>query len=1037
MQNEQCLFHGGNRSIVMSAVCTLAFFISTFYFSPAFSQTTFTVTGTVTGANNTPLQGVSVVEKASARGTITNQNGYFSLPVSSSNGTLVIDYVGYTTQEIPIAGRTNVTISLAQGENIMNDVVVIGYQTVRKRDLTGATSIVDVEQLNKNTTSTVAEALQGLAAGVSVKTNGEPGGGAKIDIRGTGTFGRNNPLYVIDGMLSDATPDFNPNDIETIQILKDASAAAIYGSRAANGVIIITTKKGKQGPLVIGGNVKYGYQQFHKRWDLMNSTQYAALNKQAYINSGFTPPASSDAEFNPAINTDWQDLMMKDGSTQDYMLSLSGGSNTATYYLSGDYFKNSGTLIDNSFERAGVRLNTTGQRGRFKVGENVYLSYTHTDPAEGNVFLDMLSMPPTMPVRDTSRYYDAVENPQAWSYGDPQYANTFGTNTYALNQLRQTDLTFYKVRGNAFVEFRIFDFLNYKYNAGIEASFDYVKQDQLPGRIRQGTPYMRPTLNESRNNFLSFLNEHTLNFDKQFGDHKISAVAGISSQTFKVNTLDIQKIDLAAYSGEYYFVPGQSGTPVVGGGIYKWANLGYLGRVNYSYADKYLLSGTIRRDADTRFGPANRWGTFPAISGAWRVSKESFFNVNAINDLKFRASYGELGNSEILSPFQYAGNISAFPRYVFGTNQTITPGATNIALANPDLRWETKKTTNIGMDMTLFNNRFTTSVDYFIIKTSDVLVNLPIPLTTGNAGGNPPVNAASLENKGFEFTGTYHSAKNPFSWNLSANVTVIKNKVTSLGDIGDKLYIQLGDTRTLSGQPIGVWYVMKTDGIFQTQEQIDAYRNKDGELIEPWAKPGDIKYVDVDGDGEINFDKDRTFSGTPWPDLEAGLVWDASYKGFSFSMQWYGVFGNTVYNRPLYNLDKLGPSDDQAYRAGIQPWTPENHSTELPRIGHSTSQQPDQGLVYNANPQSDRWLEDGSYVRLRNLELGYDFSLTMLDRIGFKTGRIYVSGQNLITITKYKGLDPDITGPNIFERGLDYGQYPPLRIYSVGLQFGF
>ena len=989
--------------------------------------------GRITNETGEPLQGVTVTVKGTTRAVATNAEGNFSLETAPGN-TLVLTFTGYKTKEVPATATVNTTLEIEAGA--LSEVVIIGYQTVQKKDLTGAVSIVNVEDANKVTSNSVAESIQGLAAGVSVRNTGAPGGGAKIDIRGTGTFGANNPLYVIDGMLSDATPDFNSNDIESIQILKDASAAAIYGSRAANGVIIITTKKGKEGPLVFTGSAKAGVQQFHKRWDLMNSTEFANLNKQAYINSGLTPPPGVSTEFDPSVNTDWQDIMMRTGNTQEYNLSLSGGGKTAAYFISGDYFNNKGTIIGNSFDKAGLRINTSGERGRFRFGENAYFSYAHTDPYVGNVFLDMISMLPTMPIQD-QRYYNEVENPESWAYGDNANYNTFGTNTYALQKLVQQDSRYYKVRGNTFLEFRLFDWLRYRYNVGLEASFDYNKEAQKPGIVRQGTPYLKPTLNENRSLFLSVLNEHTLNFDKSFGLHKINAVVGISNQTFKADGLNIQKVGIPAYSGTYYFVPDQSGTPSVSGGINKWAFLGYLGRVNYDYNGRYLISATIRRDGSSLFGPDYRWGTFPSISGAWKISNESFFTANKISDLKIRASYGELGNSEILSPWQYSGNISAYPKYVFGTDQTINYGGTNIQLGNPDLRWETKKTLDIGLDVGLFENRLSFSADYYVSKTSDVLVNLPIALTTGNAGGNPPVNAASLENSGFEFSAIYRENRHQLNWNLSANLSTVKNNVTSLGDIGDKLYIGIGDTRTLAGHPIGEWYVLQTGGIFQNHQEIDAYTNKSGDMIQPFAKPGDIKYLDVDGDGELDLDKDRAFSGSPWPKIQAGLVWDASYNNLSFSMQWYGVFGNKLYNRPLYNMDKLGPNDNQAYRKGIKPWTAADPNTDLPRIGIITPGNPDDGLQYNSLPQTDRWLEDGSYVRLRNVQLGYTIPGSFLEKAGFLSAQLYISGQNLLTITKYKGLDPDIAGVNIFERGLDNGQYPALRIYSIGLQFKF
>jgi len=1015
------------RAVSFLFAITLLFIVSN-----AFAQ--HIIRGTLRSSTGEVLPGITVNVKGTSKSTVTNQSGQFSIDAPLGS-TLVFSSVGFQNKEVNVTNDDALDVQMQVGNQEMQQVVVIGYQTVRRRDLTGATSVINASDITKYSANTVAEAMQGLAAGVTVRNTGAPGAGAKIDIRGTGTFGGNNPLYVIDGMLSDATPDFNANDIESVQILKDASAAAIYGSRAANGVIIITTKKGKSGALKIGGNLKYGVQQFHKTWDLMNNVEYAALNKQAYTNSGLTPQGSVGAQFDPNVNTDWQDLVERTGSIQDYSLSLSGGSDVANYYISGSYFKNVGTIIGNSFERAGIRVNTSGSKGRLKFGENAFFSYAHQDPYQGNVFLDMLSMLPVMPVQ-ASRYINPVENPEGWSYGDPAFANTFGTNTYALQKLQQEDFRFYKLRGNAFLEFRILDWLSYKFNAGLETSFDYYTGAQKPGIVRQGTPFLRPTLNENRSNFISYLLEHTLNMDKRFGDHSITAVLGVSNQTFKQDGLFAQKVDVPAYSGQYYFVPDQSGTPSVSGRIDKWANLGYFGRVNYSFADRYLLSVTVRRDGDSRFGPTNRWGTFPSVAGAWRIARENFFTSKTVSDLKLRASYGELGNSEILRPYQYAGNISALPRYVFGTNQTITYGATNIQLANSNLRWENKKTFNVGVDAAFLQNKLTATADYFIENTDNVLTNLPIALTTGNAGGNPPVNAASLKNTGFELSVGYHHTTGNLNWNLNLNATHIKNEVESLGDIGDKNYIQLGDTRTMADHPIGEWYLLHTAGIFQTQQQIDAYIGKTGQKLQPWSKPGDVIFVDVDQDGTINFDKDRTWSGTPWPKVQLGLAWDGTFKNFSLAMQWYAVFGNKLYDRPLYNLDKLGPNDNQAYRKGIQPWTAQN-AGNLPRIGIIAPGSPDDGLQNNSLPQTDRWLESGSYVRLRVIELGYTFKKEQLSTIGFTSARVYLSGQNLLTFTKYKGLDPDIVGPNIFERGLDNGQFPSLRILAIGVQFGF
>lgn len=992
--------------------------------------------GTLKSPSGEPLAGATITIKGTNRSVVTDATGNFS--INAPSGTvLVISSVGMAPKEITVTG-TEINETLEPTGSTLDDVVVIGYQTVRKKDLTGAVGVIDPKAANRNVASTVAESIQGLTPGVTVRNSGTPGGGAKIDIRGAGTFANNNPLYIIDGMYSDATPDFNPGDIESIQILKDASAAAIYGSRAANGVIIITTKKGKEGPMTISGSFKTGFQELHKRWDMMNSTEYRKLATQLFANGNVPAPTIITDDFNPAVSTDWQNELLRTGNIQEYNLALSGGSNTANYYVSGNYFKNKGVVIDNEFERAGMRINTSGKRGRFNFGENLLISYTKNDPIASDIFtnpfVDMITMIPVVPLKDLSRYGSAT-NPEGWGIGlNNAYVNTLAANVPALQSLQQNESYSLKLRGNVFAEFEFIKSLKYKFNLGAEASFDRFKGFRRPGTIRQGTPSPIATADESRGNFRSFLFEHTLNYDKAFGDHRISAVAGFSNQTFTNEVLTGQKSGfLPDANGNYILTNLLQGSDArTTSFVDKWNILGFLGRVNYNYDDKYLASLTFRRDGSSLFGPSYRWGNFPSASVAWRISRESFFNVDAISDLKIRASYGSLGNSEFLRPWQYFGSINPFPRAVFGPNEIEQLGAINTQLANANLRWETKKTTNIGLDAGLFNNRVQITAEYFIAKTEDVLVDLPISLTTGNAGGNPPVNAASLKNTGFELAATYRSAPvGDFRWDVTLNFTTIKNRVTSFGDTTTK-YTQLGDARTQVGRSIGEWFVLKTDGIFQSQQEIDAYTNKNGDRIQPWAKPGDIKYLDSDGDGELNTDKDRVYAGSPWADFEVGALFNASYKNFSLNMQWYAVVGNQLYNRPRYQIDRMDQNTN--FRKDASPWTPSNTNTDMPRAAIGA---PDQGIQFNVLPQTDRWLESGSYLRLRNIELGYNISKSALTRVGFTNARVFISGQNLLTFTKYTGLDPDITGVNIFERGLDNGQYPALRIISAGVNFGF
>jgi TonB-linked SusC/RagA family outer membrane protein len=519
--------------------------------------------------------------------------------------------------------------------------------------------------------------------------------------------------------------------------------------------------------------------------------------------------------------------------------------------------------------------------------------------------------------------------------------------------------------------------------------------------------------------------ENTLNYEKTFGEHRVSAVGGLSLQRFDEPLLRFSTIQ---------------GSPTTEDPYTEISNfIGILGRVNYSYQDKYLTSLTFRRDGSSKFSRNNRWGNFPSASVAWRISREGFWNVKPVNDLKLRASYGSLGNAEFLRAWLYYAQINPFPRAVFGPNEVEQVGQIVTRLANNNLRWERKNTTNFGLDAGLLNNRITVSADYFIAKTNDVLVNLPINLTTGNAGGDPPVNAASIQNNGFELAIGYRPrAGRDFRWDATLNFTTIRNKVLAFGNPTTR-FTQVGDARTELGRSIGEWYVLKTNGIFQSQAEVDAHRGKDGRVLQPWARPGDIRYMDVDDDGVLDLDKDRYYAGSPWAKFETGLLLNFGYKAFTVNMQWYAIVGNQLYNRPRYTVDRMDQNTN--FRRGATFWTEQNRSNEWPRAAIGRLQ-PDpqnlnQGLDYNALPQSDRWLESGSYLRLRNIEFAYTFSQNALRRIGFRNTRVFINGQNLITFTKYSGLDPDITGVNIFERGLDNGQYPALRILSAGVSFGF
>tara|TARA_R110002033_G_C3896973_1_gene239664 strand:- start:15788 stop:18856 length:3069 start_codon:yes stop_codon:yes gene_type:complete len=1009
----------------------LFFFMCLFQFG--FSQNQLNVSGTVTDSGGVPLPGANVIVANSNLGTSTDFDGKFSLAGVPSNAILNVSYLGYKTQVISVNNKSTINVVLEADDNALDEVVVIGYQTIKKRDLTGATSVIDPEKSNKNISNSLAESLQGLTSGVTVRNGGQPGQNSQIEIRGTSSFVNSAPLYIIDGMIADANQTINNNDIESIQILKDASAAAIYGSRAANGVIIVTTKSGKKGPLKMSVAVSTGVQNVPKTWDLMNSREYAAMQTTSYTNSGLTPPLSVGADFNPNIDTDWQDEIIRTGNTTDLNVSASGGGENGSYFLSGSHFENKGVLIGRSFQRSTLRINTELSRGKVTIGENILLSNSNTRQPlgsfdTGNPFFDMVSMLPVIPVRGNEFINDL--NPGGWGIGNVD-AVTYAKNQVAVTDVLREKINYAKIVGNAFVKVDLLEGLSYKFNTGIEASFDFSKGIRRDG-ITQFNAAQRPSfIADNRSRYASFLMEHTINFNKSFGNHNFNGVVGISDQQTKRDFSLAIRSDITELGDQIFTeINSTTGISTSEGAITDdFRIFGYLGRINYDYDNKYYLTLTGRVDKDSRFSKDNRTGFFPSIAGSWRISKEDFFKVSWINDLKINASYGELG-IVTLGSFDWQGTINNNTRAILGDVPQV--GSYQASLVNPDLRWENRKTQNFGLETSLWDNSIKLSLAYYNSLSKDALVtNLPIALYLGNLGGTPPVNAGSIRNSGFELEASYKNTKNDFKWNVGFNLTTIKNRVEEVGNQGEGIdYIQTGLTRSKVGQPLGQWYLLKTDGVFQNQTEINAYA-LNGNLIQPFAKPGDIKFIDVNGDGSIT-DEDRDFSGSsPWPTLQTGLQFGANYKGFDLSMQFVGIFGNEIFNSVRHDLDSYQNTN---FRSNISPWTTTNTNTNDPRIGIATG---DQGLVDNARFSSDRWLEDGSYIRLRNIQIGYNFEDVFLNKLGMSRLRLYASGQNLFTITDYSGLDPDVQGNGILERGVDNGNWPASRIFSVGLNVEF
>ncbi|WP_258102054.1 SusC/RagA family TonB-linked outer membrane protein [Marinoscillum pacificum] len=971
-----------------------------------------TITGQVTDENGEGLPGATVAVKNSSIGTITDIDGSFTVKVPEDAQTLVFSFVGYQTQEIAFTGQTSFNIQLKLDYTSLQEVVVVGYGEQKKADLTGAVSVVKTEEVQKRQATTVAEAMQGLATGVNIRGGGQPGSEAQIQIRGLSNFSGQPPLYVIDGMITTANRDFNPNDIESIQILKDASAAAIYGSRAANGVIIITTKKGKEGPLQVKFSGKTGVQQM-PRYDLADRDEYIEINNMAYDNAG-VPRQDHDM----TNDTDWQDETFQTGRIQDYNLSFSGGGPNGTYLISGNYFENKGTVISTGFERLSFRVNTSAKKGIFSVGENLAITNAQADEMSGNPIIDVVRLMPTIPVYDEN-------NPGGYGYGNEARARTFGTNPVALADYSDRMNENFRIRGNFWSEIKPVDFLTYRLNVGYNTSFDHYQFLRKEGNWTLNQPYEPAIAIENRGTSSTLLVENTLNFDKDFGKHSLNVLLGQTYQDDKYERIEGTKRNLPQNpsTGEYYTVLDQGDQAVVTGFRQQAVLISYLGRLSYTYDDKYIFSAIFRRDGTSRLSPDNRWSTFPSVAAGWRVSDEAFFNSSLISNLKLRANHGTLGSANI-GYWDYQQRINTFPTIAIGADQHIEGAATNVQLANNNLRWETLTQSNFGVDLGFFDDKLTATAEYYISTTDDVLTQAPIAITTGNDGGNPFVNAASLRNTGFEFTISYAEAAKEFKYNTSLNITTIKNEVLSLGYDRNDIYV--GNTVTEVGNPIGMWYVLETDGLFQGPDDVLNYQNDEGQVIQPTAQPGDIRFVDHNGDGQITND-DKVVMGSPWADVELGWNFNASYKNFEFSMTWFSSLGATVYSATNSVMGRF--DDNSNYQAGTKPWTEENPNTETPRAYY--------GTTLNSRGDTDRWLESGNFARMKFISLAYNLPIGFLEKVGFQTAQVSISGQNLITLTKYSGLDPEFRGPTIYERGFDLGAFPNVKTMSVGLNFGF
>ncbi|WP_228384158.1 SusC/RagA family TonB-linked outer membrane protein [Sphingobacteruim zhuxiongii] len=984
-----------------------------------------TVSGKVTDGNG-PVRGVSVAVKGvSGAGTTTDANGEFSVQIDNPNATLVFTMVGFTTQEVPLRGQSNVNVNLSSADTDIEQVVVIGYGTKKKSDLTGSVSSVGSEKINAFPLAGTAQALQGRAPGVSVSSvNGEPGKAPRVRVRGgTSINASSDPLYVVDGFPGSTPPA--PEDVESIEILKDASATAIYGSRGANGVIMITTKKGKIGKPMVEFNNSVATQQVGKRLDLLNASEFAAYINDVYVNGGnnnvpFADPSSLGE------GTDWQDLVFRNGNLLSNQLSVSGGSDNIRYYTAVNHYGQKGTVIESDFRRFSATSNLDMKvSDRIKIGtrllynrnllNGVRTQESSSGTTAAGVISGALRFEPTQGVYDDAGKYTIKK------FGDPH------DNPVAAAKERQNEVKTDLFQGNGYLELTLLKDLIFRSTLGLQVSNqrtgNYVSKLLVEGRNAGGIGSIASHKNTN------VISENYLNYNLKINEaNNLDAMVGYSYQSSRNETWQANNRNFISDSFSYWNLGAGSNYQNASSNLEDWVMSSFYGRINYNLLGRYLFTATGRYDGSSRFGENNKWAFFPSAAFAWNVSQEPFMeSVEAISNLKVRTSYGETGNSEIGS-YQSLARYSATLTTMGGVPvNAVRP--TNVA--NPNLTWETTKQTDAGIDIGFLKNRINLTVDYYYKKTVDLLYSVPLPIYSGYTGSLQ--NVGSVENKGWEFSLGTTNIDKELKWNTDFNITFNRNKILELPG-GDILYNTIPghmlstDSQILrEGQVVGAFYGWEFDGVYQQGDDFSP---------QPSKKPGDVKYKDIFGrdasnhlvagaDGKVNAD-DRTIIGNPHPDFIFGFNNDFRYKNFDLNIFFQGSYGNDMLNITRMELDWMAGKGN-ATKEALNRWTPTNTNTNVPRASASN------------NPEvSSRWVEDGSYLRLKNLALGYNVPKTAIAKMGIDQLRFFASAQNIWTWTNYSGFDPEVSFQDSNRNiGLDYMGYPNIKSFTFGINARF
>lgn len=993
-----------------------------------YAQHGMTIKGVVTDMDDNPLVGATVSVAHSTVGTITDLEGNYTITVKEGQ-TLEFSYIGFQKQAVKVAGQTVINIKMAEGEQL-DEVVVIGYGTVKKSNLTGAVASLSGKDMPVNVARNASAALQGRIAGVTVSApSGQPGEGMNINIRGISSLSSTTPLYVIDGVYGDINM-VDPSDIQSIEVLKDASSAAIYGSRAANGVVLITTKGGKkETPTRVEVNAYTGIQSVAKYIDVMDGNQLRDFSKA----TGY----SDNTEllgWNGGAGTDWQKELYRTAMVSKVGLNVSGGNKTSTYNISGSYLNQEGIVKTTGYEAWNIRAKNTFSLfdNHLRMGSTILIRLWNKKYEDASYTAALTAVPQWKAYDENGDWGKAP----TWTRGD----NPVGwAEAYDL-QKHGVDLTI-----NGYAEVDLFlKGLKYKLNVGVNkythrnydyhVPYEFSTTSQSPDyRLSEGTSWQD-----------EWMIENTVNYDNTFGRHTVSALAGYSAQRNNARGFGAARLGLPG--GLDVIDAGSVSTSTNSGDA--WANtlVSMFGRVMYSYDNRYMLSASIRRDGSSKFAEGHRWGNFSSVSIGWNVMNEKFFEPlrKTVNELKVRASYGVLGNLNGIGNYATQSTVTTGLNNVQGGLlwEGATTGSAWVSPAN--VTWEKTKTTNFGLDLGFLNNKFTWSVDYFIQKTEDMLLSMPQPGSFG-LGGSPTMNAGTVENKGLELALNHRNMIGDLIYRVGVNATFIKNELTKVNGsrkewTGFNPHNKGAITYAMVGKPIGFFNLIKSDGVFQSKEEVQAYVNKEGKMIQPNAEAGDLKYVDYNGDGKID-NLDRQDCGSAFPKMTLGLTLGIEWKNLDMNVFFDGNFGNKIYNAMYYST-VYNESTGNQYTERLNSWTENNKNTSIPRYVAGNDKN---GTNWG---YTDRWLENGSFFRLKTFELGYTLPKSWTMKACMNHVRFYTAMENLFTITGYKGYTPDLGinnsdgagtsgGEGVMTRGCDDGRYPMARTISFGVQVNF